>query len=87
MKWYRLAAEQGVASAQTNLGLMYYNGTGVLQDNSVAHMWFNIGSANGSELGGTNRDRISKQMTPAAIKKAQAMARECMNSGYTKCGY
>jgi len=87
VKWYRLAAEQGVASAQTNLGLMYYNGTGVLQDNSVAHMWFNIGSANGSELGGSNRDIILKQMTPADISKAQAMARECMNSGYTKCGY
>ena len=87
MKWFRLAAEQGSASAQSNLGFMYEGGRGVLQDNATAHMWYNIGAANGNELGGTNRDKIAKRMTPAAIEKAQAMARECMNSGYTKCGY
>ena len=32
MKWFRLAAEQGNATAQTNLGLMYGNGDGVPQD-------------------------------------------------------
>ena len=71
----------------TNLGVMYDKGHGVLQDNAIAHMWYNIGAANGNELGGTNRDKIATEMTPAAIEKAQAMARECMNSGYTKCGY
>ena len=87
MKWYRLAADQGEATAQSNLGWMYANGQGVLQDNAVAHMWYNIGAANGNELGGTNRDIVAKKMTPADIPKATAMARECMNSGYTKCGY
>ena len=87
VKWYRLAAEQGTASAQTNLGFMYEKGQGVLQDNATAHMWYNVGAANGNELGGTNRDNLASKMTPAAIEKAQAMARECMNSGYTKCGY
>ena len=87
MKWFRLAAEQGDAQAQNNLGVMYKNGKGVLQDNTMAHMWYNIGAANGNENGGTNRDRIAKEMTPAAIEKAQAMARECMSSNYKKCGY
>ncbi|MFQ5672316.1 MAG: tetratricopeptide repeat protein, partial [Nitrospinales bacterium] len=32
VKWYRLAAEQGVAWAQFNLGLMYHEGQGVQQD-------------------------------------------------------
>ena len=50
-------------------------------------MWYNIGAANGAELGGTNRDDIAKEMTPADISKAQAMARECMGSDYKKCGY
>jgi len=31
MKWYRLAAEQGHAKAQYNLGVMYYNGEGVFR--------------------------------------------------------
>ena len=87
MKWYRLAADQGVAKAQNNLGVMFEFGNGVLQDNTMAHMWYNIASANGDEESGKWRDKIATEMTPAAIEKAQAMARECMSSGYNKCGY
>ena len=32
VKWYRLAAEQGNANAQTNLGYAYNHGRGVAQD-------------------------------------------------------
>ena len=39
-KWFREAAEQGVASAQYNLGLCYENGTGVAQDAKEAVKWF-----------------------------------------------
>ena len=87
VKWYRLAADQGVASAQNNLGTVYVNGQGVLQDNVMAHMWYNIASANGDDKAGEWRDERAGLMTPADISKAQAMARECMSSGYTKCGY
>ena len=87
VKWFKLAAEQGHDGVQSNLGAMYAKGQGVLQDHSIAHMWFNIGAANGNELGGTNRDIVAKKMTPAAISKAQAMARECMSSKYKECGY
>ena len=87
VKWHRLAADQGNALAQTNLGYMYDKGQGVLQDKITAHMWYNIGSANGNEIGGTNRDSIAEQMTQQAIEQAQAMARECMSSGYQNCGY
>jgi len=87
VKWYRLAADQGVADAQINLGIIYEYGKGVLQDNVVAHMWYNIASASGNDKAGEWRDERAGLMTPAAIEKAQAMARECMSSGYTKCGY
>ena len=40
MKWYRKAAEQGDVEAQHNLGLMYYNGEGVAEDNAEAVKWF-----------------------------------------------
>ena len=66
---------------------MYEYGNGVLQDNTMAHMWYNIASANGHEKAGGYRDERAGLMTSADISKAQAMARECMNSGYTKCGY
>ena len=87
MKWYRLAAEQGYADAQSNLGVRYQYGQGVLQDNVMAHMWYNISSANGADKAGEWRDERAGQMTSADISKAQAMARECMSSNYKNCGY
>ncbi|MFC2715418.1 MAG: tetratricopeptide repeat protein [Kingella denitrificans] len=39
-KWFRQAAEQGVASAQYNLGVMYANGRGVRQDLHLSKEWF-----------------------------------------------
>ena len=84
---WRPLAEQGDADAQYTLGLFYATGTGVLQDNIIAHMLFNLGATNGHDEARELRIGITKEMTPAAIEKAQAMARECLSSGYTKCGY
>ena len=87
VKWWRLAAEQGHASAQYFLGIKYKYGQGVLQDNVMAHMWYDIASANGHDKAGGYRDERAGLMTNADISKAQAIARECMSSSYTKCGY
>ena len=87
VKWYRLAAEQGFAIAQTALGWMYEYGQGVLQHNILSHMWFNIASANGYKKSSEWRDEIAAKMTAADVSKAQAMAKECMNSGYKNCGW
>lgn len=84
VKWYRLAAEQGDAEAQSHPGVSYEKCEGVLQDNIMAHMWYNIASANGHEEAGEWRDQRAGLMTSADISKAQAMARECMNSGYAQ---
>ena len=80
-------AELGYADALFELGTLYEYGEGVLQDNVMAHMWHNISSANGNEKAGERRDEIAALMIPADVSKAQSMARECMSSGYTKCGY
>ena len=40
VKWYRKAAEQGNAEAQSNLGMMYYAGQGVPQDHAEAAKWY-----------------------------------------------
>lgn len=87
LKWYRLSVEQGNAYAQKSLGTMYLMGFGVLEDNLTAHMWYNISSANGHEDAGEWRDKVAASMTPEAIEKATAMARECIASDYKKCGY
>jgi TPR repeat protein len=38
--WYRKAAEQGNANAQSNLGLLYAEGRGVPRDHGVAADWY-----------------------------------------------
>ena len=86
IKWYRLAADQGDVEAQNNLAVMYEEGNGVLQNNIMAHMWYNLAAANGHEKAGEWRDERAGLMTNADISKAQALARQCMSSGYTKCG-
>ena len=58
----------------------------MLQDNIKAHMWYNLASANGSKNAGEWRDKRAALMTATDIAKAQAMAEECMNSGYKNCG-
>ena len=85
MKWYRGAANQGNASAQVNLCLMYANGEGVLQDYVSAHMWFNISVAGGNTIAATQRDKVAANMTPADISEAQRRASVCMASNYQDC--
>ena len=47
VKWYRLAADQGNARAQDNLGLMYANGQGVPQNNAEAAKWYRLAAVQG----------------------------------------
>ena len=49
VKWFSLAAEQGDAHAQYNLGLMYLNGYGVVQSYEDTYAWWVVAAANGSE--------------------------------------
>ena len=81
VKWYRLAADQGNAKAQTNLGVAYAAGQGVPKDYTLAYMWSNLGAAGGNELGGKNRDALAALMTSAQIGEAQRLSREWKPTG------
>ena len=48
--WFRKAAEQGNANAQSRLGVAYYNGKGIRQDFGAAVAWFR----KATEQGNTN---------------------------------
>ena len=80
VKWYRKAAEQGNVNAQTSLGYMYGKGQGVTQDYVQAYLWSNLAAAQDHDAARKNRDAIAKEMTPADISKAQAMAREWLEN-------
>ena len=79
-QWSRLAAEQGVASAQYNLGLMYTTGQGVPHDQVEAHMWLNLATVRltGQERQKAveSRGRTAGQMTSDQLAEAQRRARE-----------
>ena len=81
----RLSAGQEIAQAQSDLGGIYGNGQGVLQDNALAHMWWNIAASSGDEMTVKNRGIVAKRMTPAQIAKAQKLARECVRKKYKGC--
>ena len=76
--WLPLA-EQGNASAQYNLGVMYDNGQGVPQDYVLAHMWWNLSGSNGFKDAVTNRNIVEKKMSKQKIEEAQELARNRRN--------
>ena len=53
-KWYKLAAAQGNARAQSNLGVMYESGKGVVQDYAEAAKWYKLAAAQGFALAQSN---------------------------------
>jgi len=76
VRLYRLSAEQGNALAQYNLGMVYKNGEGVPQDDTLAHMWWNIAGSKGHEEATDKRVLLEKIMTESQIKKANELARK-----------
>ncbi len=76
LKEWRPLAEQGIAKAQSSLGLMYEYGEGVPQDDVQAYMWLSLAAAQGNELARKARDIVAKKMTPAELAEAQRLARE-----------
>ena len=51
MRWYRLAAEQGDAQAQSSIGKLYDSGDGVPQDFTEAMRWYRLAAEQGDAQG------------------------------------
>ena len=77
VKWYRLAAEQGYAKAQDNLGIMYATGEGVPKDNVIAYVWLNLARANGLD-NSQNIGIIEKEISPEDKVESQKLSRQLM---------
>jgi hypothetical protein len=56
-----LAAEQGLAKAQYNLGVMYAKGQGVLKDSVMAHMYWNMAAVSEHEDAIKGRGIVEKK--------------------------
>jgi uncharacterized protein len=79
VKWFRLAAEQGLDLAQTNLGRMYDKGTGVPQDYVRAYKWWNLAAAQGQRAAIILKGRVEKKMTKQQIAEGQRLSRVWFN--------
>jgi TPR repeat protein len=74
--WFRKAADQGLAAAQTNLGGLYAEGKGVQPDIVLSCMWFTLAAAQGDEVAVKHREMIVAQMTKDQIAEAERLTRE-----------
>jgi uncharacterized protein len=72
----RRSAEQGNASEQVNLGVMYAKGDGVPKDLVIACMWGNLAAAQGDGDAENAREALGKIMTSAQIAEGQRLSRE-----------
>jgi tetratricopeptide (TPR) repeat protein len=55
MRWYRMAADQGNAVAQTNIGFLYQqHGQGVSQDYAEAMRWYRMAADQGNAVAQNN---------------------------------
>jgi clan AA aspartic protease (TIGR02281 family) len=90
-RWFRLAANQGHGVAQRFLGLSYFRGQGVPQDDVLAFMWLSLAANNKVNLPKTQievmeaRDGLARRMTQAQLEEAQKLARQCLQSNYRDC--
>ena len=74
VKWYRLAAAQGLDMAQYALGFMYAGGEGVPEDYIQAYKWYNLAAAAGDTIAVKSKNRVAEKMTKEQIAEAQRLS-------------
>ena len=72
--WYKKAAEQGDAKAQSILGAMYDLGEGVPQNHKLAYVWSSLSAAQGDKLAIKNRDLRAGSLSSQQLAEAQDLA-------------
>ena len=84
LEWNKEAAEFGIATAQFTLGSMYYHGNGVPQDYQEAAKWWILAKAQGDSDAADHLDRLTKEITPTQLQKAQEDAQKWWNEHRSK---
>ncbi len=71
---WRDAGDAGDRRAMLELGRLYRQGLGVVQDYVEAHKWLNLAASRGEAAALEERDALAAQMTPAQVATAQQKA-------------
>ena len=72
-EFFQLAADQGYANSQFNLGVMFRSGQGVVQDYVEAVRWFSLAAAQGNALAQYNLSLMFKNGYGVARDYVEAM--------------
>jgi TPR repeat protein len=75
VRWFRKAAEQGVAEAQFNLGVMCASGQGIQPNHVESYMWFTLAFKQGYAEAAANRAALARAMRPDQIAEAHRRAK------------
>jgi TPR repeat protein len=75
LKWYQKSADQALAAAQYNLGLMHALGQGVQKDFVQAHMWWTLASRQGHQGASKNREIAAGAMSLDQMLESRTLAR------------
>ena len=70
------SANQGYADAQSNLGNMYYQGLAVMQDYTLALMWWTLAEQAGAMDIDHNKSDIKSKMTASQLQQTQQLVRQ-----------
>lgn len=73
-QFFQAAADKGMAAAMANLGVLTFEGKGVLQDFVDGYVWLTLASTGGVPGTIELRDRLASRMTPDQINAANAVA-------------
>lgn len=77
-KWYKKAADQGIADAYFALGQIYHRGVVVPQDAIQAFVSFDVAAQLGHSVSGDWRGMVSNVLNQADLARAQKMAAELL---------
>lgn len=72
----RVAAEQGSADAQLEIGILYEFGYNMPKNNVTALAWYLRAAEQGNTLAAKRRDQIQSGMKPEEIEAAQKLSQE-----------
>ena len=73
IKWMQASANQSYVEAQSNLGNLYYQGLGVMQDYAMAYLWWTLAEQNGANDVEHNITDLVSKMSAAQIREAKQL--------------
>ena len=71
VRWFRLAAEQGLTEAHTALGIMYVQGEGIPRDLVNGYAWLIVAAAQGEKNAKMVKETVAGLLTESQIAEAR----------------